>query len=111
MYWDANLEQRESFVENMIKKIDRRLKQAPGEERDQLNQLRDQIQRAGTDPEPLLEIQEKLKEIFGRRFSRRDEMKGSAAEPGEYLVKMVASGKTYTSKIMVRQDPLLDGQK
>jgi hypothetical protein len=29
------------------------------------------------------------------------------AEPGEYLVKLTVGGKTYTSKISIRRDPLL----
>ena len=32
---------------------------------------------------------------------------GEAAPPGEYRVTMTANGKTYTSKLRVREDPLL----
>ena len=32
---------------------------------------------------------------------------GDPALPGEYLVKMTANGKTYTSRITVREDPML----
>jgi hypothetical protein len=32
---------------------------------------------------------------------------GEPAPPGEYRVTMTANGKTYTSKLTVREDPLL----
>jgi len=34
---------------------------------------------------------------------------GEAAPPGEYRVTMTVNGKSYTSRLSVRQDPLLGG--
>ena len=34
-------------------------------------------------------------------------LQGEPAPPGEYRVTMTANGKTYTSKLTVREDPML----
>jgi len=43
----------------------------------------------------------------GGRGGRGGGLQGDPAPPGEYRVTMTANGKTYTSKLTVREDPML----
>jgi hypothetical protein len=36
---------------------------------------------------------------------------GGLVAPGTYRVTMTANGRTYTSAVSVRRDPMLDGQQ
>jgi hypothetical protein len=45
----------------------------------------------------------------GGRGGRGGGAQGEPAPPGEYRVTMTVNGKSYTSKLTVRQDPMLGG--
>ncbi len=48
----------------------------------------------------------------GMRFGRFGGGMGAAvAEPGAYVIKLKVNGKTYTGKVTIRQDPLLEGSE
>jgi len=71
----------------------------------------------------VMEIQQNIMQSFGvggggfggggfggGQFGGRGGAAGAAAaEPGTYAVKMTVNGKTFTGKIVVRQDPMLEG--
>ncbi|KPK91201.1 hypothetical protein AMJ80_07555 [bacterium SM23_31] len=50
--------------------------------------------------------QQQQQQQFGGR--QRGGARGPSAGPGEYAVKMTVNGQTYTGKIVIRQDPLLE---
>ena len=54
-----------------------------------------------------------MREISGisARFYGRGGLRGTPAEPGEYLVKMTVNGRAYKSKIVIRRDPLLEAKE
>ncbi len=51
--------------------------------------------------------QQAAAQAAGRQGGGGGGPQGEAATPGEYRVTMIANGKTYTSKLRVREDPLL----
>jgi photosystem II stability/assembly factor-like uncharacterized protein len=82
-----------------------------------------QIDAAGANYRKVMEIQQNIMQSFGvggggfggggfggGQFGGRGGAAGAAAaEPGTYAVKMTVNGKTFTGKIVVRQDPMLEG--
>ena len=110
MQYDPTQEQWQQFREQLNQSIEQSIQMASGEQINQLNNLKDQLKQAGTDPGQLQAIWNKTRDLSGfRRFSRRGGIQGIPAEPGEFQVMMIVDGKTYTSKIIVRHDPLLEG--
>lgn len=115
MRYDPSREQYKQFNEQLSRNIERSIQRASGEQLSQLQQLKKQLQKAGADPTRLTEISNKMREVFGRRRffggrRGRGGLRGTPAEPGEYLVKMTVNGKTYTGKIVIRRDPLIEGK-
>jgi len=110
MQYDPTQEQWQQFREQLNQSIEQSIQMASGEQINQLNKLKDQLKQAGTDPGQLQAIWNKMRDLSGfRRFSRRGGIQGMPAEPGEFQVMMIVDGKTYTSNIIVRHDPLLEG--
>ncbi len=71
-----------------------------------------QIEAAGSNYRKVMEIQRSLMEQFGQRggggFGQRGGAGANVAEPGTYALKLTANGKTFSGKITVRQDPMLN---
>jgi photosystem II stability/assembly factor-like uncharacterized protein len=108
MTFDPNEEEIIQFKEQLKQMLDRFISQASGEQLEQLNELRMEFDRAGTDLTKLRALNARVMEASGSGRFRRGGLRGSSAAPGEYLVKMIYNGNIFTSTLLIRQDPMLD---
>ena len=107
MRYDPGSEDCERFAQELYRRIARTQLRATREQVKPLQQLETQLEQAGNEPGRLRDVWDKMNEISGRsRRFRGPGLQGSPAEPGEYRVTMTVNGKTYTSKIAIRSDPL-----
>jgi hypothetical protein len=91
--------------------IDRMISQASGPQVEQFKALQKELEEVGSDPTSMRLLQSKMRRASGSGgFRRGGGLRGSPANPGEYLVKMTYDGKTYASSIVIRQDPMLDSK-
>jgi hypothetical protein len=51
-----------------------------------------------------------LEVVDGGRAALGARLAGAEAEPGDYQVRLIVDGKTYTGKIILRADPVLNGR-
>jgi photosystem II stability/assembly factor-like uncharacterized protein len=94
--------------DRMFQSIDRFLEDITGRQARQVNRLRDDLERAGSDVAKIKEIWNELISLSeGSRMFRSSMLQGSLADPGEYLVTMTCDGKSYTSTLVIRPDPML----
>jgi len=112
-YWDMTFNPTKAeidlFKEQLGQMIDRFASQASGPQIEQFKALRKEFEEVGTDLTKMRTLQGKVMRASGfGRFRRSGGLRGSPANPGEYLVKMTYNGKTYTNSIVIRQDPMLD---
>ena len=116
LQFDPSPEQTQQFKNQLEKIIDRifELQTLTSDQKAWLEQTRETLKKAKYDTE-LNKIWDKLVEEFGNlSFLRRafrgvsGRLQGAAVEPGEYLITMTVDGKTYTEKILVRKDPIVD---
>lgn len=114
MRFDPTVKQRKAFTTQMKKRIEQELKKAASERRKELKKLQKELEQAGIDVKRVSDFQNKMIEFFyggvQRRFRGRVALRGEAAGPGEYLVRMIIDGKTYSQKIVIRKDPLHTGK-
>jgi hypothetical protein len=92
------------------------------QQRQQIQQFRTQIQQAGTDAANLQSLINSIRQAFGIAGGGAGGAGGAggggrggggggggqAAGPGTYGVKLTVNGKTYTTLLTVRQDPMLN---
>ena len=106
-------------IEQAIEKTENR------QQRRELRRLLDQVKEAGSDMTEFAELRTQIEKLipdafagmFGAQRGQAAQRgaggqrggRGAAATPGEYGVKMTVNDQTYTSKITIRQDPILDG--
>jgi photosystem II stability/assembly factor-like uncharacterized protein len=113
--FDPTAKDRERFVEQMQRAFDRLLSlpKLAKDEENWIKQAQKEFQQAKAADE-LNTVREKLAEHFrdarGLRGVFVNRLQGAPAEPGEYLAKMIVNGKTFASKITVREDPMRNGQ-
>ncbi len=111
MYFDPTIKKRKLFITQSKKRIEKALKTATPANRKKLQNLQEQLDKAGIDVKLLLDFQEKMMKFFyggmPRWFRGRGLLQGKYAGPGEYRVSMAVNGKTYTSTIAIRKDPML----
>ncbi len=113
-YWDMSFDptrtEIEKFKDQMSQMLDRMMSQASGAQTEQFKALQKEFDESGMDVSELRILQGKIMRASGFGRYGRGSLRGSPANPGEYLVKMTYNGKTYTSAIVVRQDPMLDSK-
>lgn len=111
MYFDPTIKKRKLFITQSKNRIERALKTATPANQKKLQNLQEQLDKAGTDVKLLLDFQENMMKFFYGRMPRwfrgRGLLQGKHAGPGEYRVTMAVNGKTYTSTITIRKDPML----
>ena len=109
-------------IEQAIEKSEDRRQQR------QLRRLLGQVKEAGSDMSKFAELRTQIEKLVPDAFAgmfgaqrgqagqrsaagRQRGGRGGSAQPGTYGVKMTFNGETYTSKITIRRDPILDGGK
>ncbi len=111
--YDATPKQRQQFIqgiETAIARIDN-LPRLTNAQKETIKQVKNDLKKADNE-NVIIRIFEKLRDQFGnlsmfrRSFFRG--LQGAQAAPGEYLVRLTVDGKTYTEKITVREDPILN---
>jgi photosystem II stability/assembly factor-like uncharacterized protein len=117
LIWDLRFDPAPATVQSAITNVKRQLETIAGrpeltdEQKTAAQEALKQIDAAGTNFRKVMEIQNNLLQQFGMGggmgFGGRGGVGGAIAEPGIYIVKMTANGKTYSGKITVRQDPML----
>jgi photosystem II stability/assembly factor-like uncharacterized protein len=110
--FDPTPEQVKQFVTRVAQALDRieKLPSLTSAQKEVVAWARKEISEAGSDDERLNAVRDKLMDEFAdagalpRFFGR---LQGEEAGPGEYLVTLHADGKSYTSTLTVRPDPIL----
>jgi photosystem II stability/assembly factor-like uncharacterized protein len=109
--FDASQQQRQQFAARLERALER-LPRLPGmgsEERALVAQSASDLKSAKTDAQ-LSSIWQKLVdglgEVDGARQALGQRLVGPEAEPGEYQVRLLVEGKTYTGKLLLRADPV-----
>ncbi|MFC2161980.1 hypothetical protein ACFLRX_10060, partial [Acidobacteriota bacterium] len=98
------------YKEQLARTIERRMSQASGSQVEEFKALQKEFDEVGTNVSKLRILQSKVNRASGGGRYGRSGLRGSPANPGEYLVKMTYNGKIYTSLILIRQDPMLDSK-
>ncbi len=114
-YWDMTFNptkaEIDAFKEQLGQRIERNISQASGPQVEQFKALLKEFEEVGTDLTKMRILQSKVSRASGSgRFRRGGGLRGSPANPGEYLIRMTYNGKAYTSSIVIRQDPMLDSK-
>ena len=113
MQFDPTPEQLKQRLTQMQQMMDRILQRPEVEEEQKkgVKKALEQLKKEGLTYREAMAIQRKAFEAMGfggfmRRYGRG---RGAAiAEPGTYAVKITVNGKTYTGKVFVRKDPMLE---
>ncbi len=123
LMWDFRFDPAPQQVQTAVTAIKRQLETMAGrgeltdEQKAAVEDALKQIDAAGANYRKVMEIQQNAIQAitgqtgigfggFGGRGARG--AGGAVAEPGTYAVKMTYNGKTYTGRIVVRQDPMLE---
>ncbi|MGB2844370.1 MAG: hypothetical protein WBC02_05915 [Candidatus Aminicenantaceae bacterium] len=113
MQFDPTPEQLKQRLTQMQQMMDRILQRPEVEEeqKEAVKKALEQLKQEGLTYREAMAIQRKAFESIGfggfmRRYGRG--MGAAIAEPGTYAVKITVNGKTYTGKVFVRKDPMLE---
>jgi photosystem II stability/assembly factor-like uncharacterized protein len=119
--WDLRFDPPAQTVQTLVSNIKRQIDPAllradlGDEQKAALKQALADLDKWGTNFRKVAEIQRTVFSIirpggfYGGGGGMRGGMGGQAAEPGTYTVKLTVGGKTYTSKVTVRLDPIQAG--
>jgi hypothetical protein len=113
--WDMRFEptelQKESFVTRLENVFTELQKQAKGKQKERLDSLYKEFQRADTTDgynRILRAVMQEFRSLArGRGFFLRP-LQGEEAGAGIYTLKMELGGKVYTSYVKIRKDPMMD---
>jgi hypothetical protein len=126
LMWDLRFDPAPQQVQAAIANVKRQLETIAGrgeltdEQKAAVQDALKQVDSAGTNYRKVMDVQRSAMQAitsgefggggFGGGFGGRGAggAGGSVAEPGTYAVKMTVNGKTFTGKIIVRQDPMLE---
>jgi photosystem II stability/assembly factor-like uncharacterized protein len=118
--WDLRFDPPSTTTQTLVNNIKRQIDQAllrtdvTDEQKAALKQAEADLDKWGTNFRKVSEIQRNVFSIirpgFGMYFGRMRGMGGQNAEPGTYAVKLTLGGKTYTTTVAVRADPMLAGK-
>jgi len=109
MTFDPSADQVGRILSQMNESIARFLEGATREQRSAFRELQRDLEQAGEDVQQIKEIWTRMSEASGgSRSFRSNLMRGDRAGPGEYRVTMTVDGRTYTSALRIRRDPLLE---
>jgi hypothetical protein len=118
MRFDPSPKQIKQGLNRMQQMMDRIIQRPEvGEEsKEAIRKALEQLKQPGLTYREILSIQTKAFEAIGfggRRFGGRfgPGRDATTAEPGTYAVKLTVNKKSYTGKISVRQDPMLEVKK
>ena len=123
LVWDFRFDPAASMVPGAISAMKAQINTIAGrgelndEQRAAVQDAIKQLEAVGTNYRRAQEIQQGVMQTLGGGGGfgggggggQRGGMGANVAEPGVYAVKMTVGGKTMTGKVMVRQDPMLDG--
>ncbi len=118
MQFDPAPDQLKQSITQMQTMMDRMLQRTEVEEaaKKVVQRVQEQLKQPGLTYREAMDIQRKAYEALGFGGGMRfrggfGRGRGAAvAEPGIYAVKLTANGKTYTGKVSVRRDPMLDNK-
>jgi hypothetical protein len=112
MHFDPSEQQMKQQLTQMRSLMDRILGRPEVEEEQKkiVSKALEELKQEGLSFREAQAIQMKAFDAIGfGGFMRRGRGRGAAvAEPGTYAVKLTVNGKSYTSTITVRRDPLLN---
>jgi len=126
LMWDFRFDPAPQQVQAAVANVKRQLETMAGrgeltdEQKAAVQNALKQVDAAGTNYRKVMDIQRSAMQAitggefgggFGGGFGGRGAggAAGAMAEPGTYALKMTFNGKTYTGKVLVRQDPMLEG--
>jgi photosystem II stability/assembly factor-like uncharacterized protein len=114
--WDLRFDPTPAVVTTMGQGLKRQIDQAMArtdltdEQKAGLKRAAEDLDKAGTNYRKVLEVQRTVFGIIrggmGYGMGRGMMGGGPAAEPGAYAVKLTVNGKTYTTKVAARLDPI-----
>jgi hypothetical protein len=109
--WDMSFDPTEQEVERLIsrlpRQIERMMDRVSSKDRKRLEEIGEEIEKAGVDVDKINELMGEMFELAGYGSRRGGALRGDSAPSGVYLVKMTVNGNTYSSSITLRDDPLL----
>lgn len=115
-WWDVRFDPTPQQVRQFAERLERGIERASqlpgisGEQRAFLAQAAAELKAASTEPQlnALWEkLSEKLADVRALRNVFGPRLTGPEAEPGDYQVRLIVDGKTYTGKLVLRRDPNL----
>ncbi|MDH5744509.1 MAG: hypothetical protein OEZ52_13250, partial [Candidatus Aminicenantes bacterium] len=119
MQFDPSPEQLKQSLTQMQQMVERILQRPEVEEEQKkiVQEALEKLKQPGLTYRETTAIQREAFEAIGfggamsfmGRFGPRT--RAPIAEPGAYAVKLTVNGKTYTDKVTVRQDPMLEGSR
>jgi len=112
--FDASPQQRQAFLTRMERALERiaRLPGMSGEEKALVARSANDFKSARSDAQLNAiwqKLADELEEVDGARQALGARLGGAEAEPGEYQLRLIADGKTYTGKLVLRADPATNG--
>lgn len=112
--WDMRFEPTEQQKKNFVKRLENVFvelqKQVEGKQKERLNQLQQEFQKAKTTDEYNKIVRTVMQEFRsyarGRAFFVRP-LQGQEVGAGIYMLKMILNGESYSGLIVIRDDPML----
>jgi len=120
--WDLRFDPPAQTVQGMVTTLKNQLQTAllrsdlTAEQKTALQKAQSTLEQFGTNFRKVMEVRRSVTPIIGggmppylagaMGMGGRGMAAGQLAEPGTYLVKLTAGGKTYTGKVSVRLDPI-----
>jgi len=112
--WDMRFEPTEQQKKNFVKRLENVFvelqKQVEGKQKERLNQLQQEFQKAETTDEYnkiVRTVMQEFRSYARGRASFVRPLQGQEVGAGIYMLKMILNGESYSGLIVIRDDPML----